>query len=186
MAKTLKLARPLMFALTLSLVACTPDGYTKSPALAEYFAKLIPGAYVAGVDVVAECWDGRHRSVSVLFENGNLYHYNLDMVQSTFVFDFMTTKASRAVGRKAGETMTLGCIGTYQGAWADTYFRTGDYRFIVHKNHVTAQVDDEILINRTFNDELKAWMGVVAHAANDAIQQDKHFVPPQTSWGVEL
>ena len=168
-----------------AVTACTPSGYTKSPVLAEHFAKLIPGAYAAGVDVVAECWDGRHRSASVLFNNGNLYHYNLDMAKSDFELEFMNTKVRREFGRKTGWTVTVGCIGTYQGAWADTYFRTGDFRFIVHKNNVTAQVDDEILIYQTFDDELKVLMGVVARAVNDASEQEKHFVARETSWGVK-
>lgn len=137
------------------------------------------------MDVLAECWESGHRAASVLFQNGNLYHYQLDMEKSAVKLEFMNTAVRRAEGRRNGWTVTLGCIGTHEDMPLNFYARTGDYRLIVEEGKIVAQVKDSILINHHFNDELKAVMGVVARAVNDASEQEKHFVAPETSWGVK-
>ncbi|MBU9199886.1 hypothetical protein KTD31_00535 [Burkholderia multivorans] len=153
--------------------------------MARYFTQLVPGAHADKVETASVCDYNDTWYATVLFEDGMLYHYELDLSDSSVKLDSQSTWAQRK-SRSEYRSMDLECIGSYHNTmfpW-DSFDAGGAYRFEIGADGVVGQVRKSIVINRPFDETVKTRLRVAAMAIQNAIKLHRQFVPVEPSWGV--
>ncbi|HDR9103417.1 TPA: hypothetical protein QDB04_000137 [Burkholderia vietnamiensis] len=114
-----------------------------------------------------------------------LYHYELDVPDSSVKLDSQSTVAQRK-SRSEYRSMDLECVGSYHNTlfpW-DSFSVGGSYRFEIGSAGVVGQVRNSIVINQPFDETVKTRLKVAALAIQEAIKLHRQFVPVEPSWGV--
>ena len=177
-------------ALLLGLAACTPDGYTDSPAMGAYFSQFVPEASKDGVKQVSVCSYDDKWYASVYFADKNLYHYQLELDTGAAKLERMSTAAQRKLEAGRGWGVDLECIGAERGDSFDGFKERGAYRFEIGRmefgqSTVTGHVRKSIVVKQPFNDVIKQRLRGAALAVQKAVQDHKQYVPVEASWGVK-
>src|SRR4051812_40832652 len=89
--------RFLALAAAICVTGCSsaPDGYVEAPKVAAYFDKLVPGTGKADVEMVSVCRSGGHWATTVMFDDGNLYHYEYLPGPVDLKLEFSSTRVQR-------------------------------------------------------------------------------------------
>lgn len=174
----------LLLAAAFSLSACsdTPEGYVESPALSKFFKAQLPADGRLGIDSISVCQDFRdyeHWYTSIMFDDGEIYHYQLDSAKKAVLpVDFGNLGGqSTKYGNVSG---TYGCLG-----WMGTnfeFFAKGDYRFSFRHFSVVGLVSRSAFYG-AFDDAVKDRLSLAADATKAAIKVHAEFVPKSNSWG---
>ena len=183
-AMVIKFAHPLILALAVGLSACTPapEGFVEAPKVAEYFQNLIPTAGKNSVELVSICpMDGPRNdrwATSILFEDGNLYHYEYSIEHDAVELHHHTTESQRKDNAEHYTDEPDDCV------WANRR-PGGSYRFNVGKNTLRGYVYERIVVNKPFDAEVQKHLKESASAVQAAIQDHAKFTPVETSWGLK-
>lgn len=180
----LKFAHPLILALAVGLSACTPapDGFVEAPKVAEYFQNLIPTAGKNTVELVSICPMGgqlnERWATSILFEDGNLYHYEYSFEHDAVELHHHTTESQRKDNAAYYKEEADDCLGTFRRPG-------GSYRFKVGKDPIRGYVYERIVVSKPFDAEVQKHFKEAASAVHAAIQDHAKFTPVETSWGLK-
>jgi len=182
--------RSLLLTITcfLGLSACsnTPDGFVASPTVTAYFQGLVPSAATDAIELISVCpMGGRYDerwSTTVLFEDGDLYHYELTPTVGSVELKNHSTRSQRNDKARNFEDGPGNCLGTWK---AFEGYTGGSYRFAVGKHSMHGAVYERIVVNYPFDDEVKQRLKGAAAAVEAAIVEHRKFTPVEQSWGVQ-
>lgn len=182
-----RILRLLAAAAVIGLSACTPDRYVESPTMTAYFKGLVPDAREAALKTVSVCSANDTWYTTVLFADGLLYHYQLNLDDQSVTLASQSTPDQRSDGSRLGRGDELECVGEYEENWTSlwkTFVPSGSYRFKVGLA-VRGQVRKSIVLNDPFDDAIKKRLNGAALAVRNAIKLHARFVPAQKSWGIQ-
>lgn len=173
--------RFLAVAAALCVTGCSsaPDGYVEAPKVAAYFDKLAPGMGKADVEMVSVCRSDGHWATTVMFEDGNLYHYEYLPGPVALKLEFSSTRVQRRDNWEHGRNELDDCLGSRSRP-------TGSYRFEPSRASVHAYIYESIVVNRPFNAEVTDVLKDAAVAVQAAMKEHTKFTPMESSWGVKL
>lgn len=164
----------IAFAASLTLSACSKVEYFESPKMEEYMLSQAPGLTDSTIHRIEMC----DVFASVLFEDGKLYHYKLDMNESRFALQYSTT-----YGAPDPSKLPVGppkaCLHS-----AGRYAIKRNVVPVGGQRGLTYNVRGDVLDERLFDDGVKAELRLMALAAVDAMAAQKGPTSPRASWGV--
>ncbi|WP_157645520.1 hypothetical protein [Burkholderia ubonensis] len=165
--------------------ACTPDGYTDSPAMGAFFQQLVPDASKDGVEQVSVCSYDDKWYASIYFADRMLYHYQLERDLQSVKLESSSTAAQRKIDIERGHNLDLECIGFEDGFGFNSFKARGSYRFELGRSYVNGNVRKSIVVNYPFDDTVKQRLKGAALAVQQAVNDHKKFVPVEATWGLK-
>lgn len=172
-----------------ALAACTPDGYSESPVMRDYFEKKLGDAMkgdVSGVSLCGAATSDKGWVASIMFKDGALLSYKVlgNNEEPLMELFSQSTQAQRTDREERGHTLDLDCFG-YRSAGG--FLTTlGAYRFELEDSRVkAAYVKTYNAVNYPFDAQVTKLLDQAAAAVSQAVAAHRKIVPPEQTWGVK-